>query len=111
MKLGVVGGRHFSDKEYLFKEINLIGLKIDWIVSGGATGADSLAEEYAKAFGIRLKIFKPDFSKLRAYHQRNIQIAEYCDVLIAFPEFKSRGTWDTINEAKKLRKRVIVCQR
>ena len=51
----------------------------------------------------------------KSYHvvnffDRNKQIAEYSDYIVAFiPEgYKSNGTLDTINHAKKLNKKVVI---
>lgn len=45
----VAGGRDFNDKEYLERSLNLLLEELDdvEIVSGHASGADKMAEEYA----------------------------------------------------------------
>lgn len=54
MKLAIVGGRDYDDYERL--EIWADELKPTEIVSGGAKGADALAEEYAKRKGIPITV-------------------------------------------------------
>ena len=65
MNVGIVGSRSFSDYK-LFKEIiKKLNLNIDLIISGGARGADSLAKQYALENNIPIKIFYPDWGKIR----------------------------------------------
>ena len=80
------------------------------IITGGAKGVDSLAEDFARSHGIELVVFKPDYkAHLRgAPIRRNERIAKECDALLAFWDGKSRGTRYTINYAMKLGKRVHV---
>jgi hypothetical protein len=82
------------------------------IVSGGADGADSLAEVYhvEKQFLLEPLIFYPDYKTYGkpAVFIRNSQIANACDYLIAFWDGKSTGTLDTIKKAKKLQKPVKI---
>lgn len=61
-----------------------------------------MAERYAKEHGHKLKIFKAEWNKygLKAGPIRNTKIVEYCDILIAFPSKKGKGTQDSIRKAK-----------
>lgn len=76
------------------------------IVSGGARGVDSLAEEYARENRYVPKIFRPsknttnpkDFSKECKIRDR--QIVDYCDFLIAIWDGESRGTKYTVDYAE-----------
>ena len=60
--------------------------KIDTIVSGGAFGADALAEHYAKWKRLKYKIHRPDWKKYGklAGFIRNKLIINDCDILVAF---------------------------
>jgi hypothetical protein len=105
--IGVVGGREFNDwaltERVLNKAIDRISPDKDiFIVSGGARGADSLAERYADKYQLKKKIFLPDYDKYKkaAPFIRNGTIVEYSDCLIAFWDGNSRGTYDTIKKAK-----------
>lgn len=108
MKVAVIGGRDFKDKELLTKVLNMFLNKGDILVSGGAPGADSLAEGYARKFGFDIKVFLPKRIAKRYFLERNIMIANEADVVIAFPTGFSRGTWHTIDTARKLGRRCVV---
>ena len=108
MKLAIVGSRILPETdENLAKMTELIKRNISGItevVSGGASGADTLAERFAKQEGITFILFEADWEK---YHRaagplRNAKVVSYCDKLIAFyiNESKSRGTKDAVKRAK-----------
>lgn len=102
MKLGVIGSRDFDDYELLKLKLDAIK-DLTEIVSGGARGADKLAEFYGKVNGIKVTIFLPDWSKGKsAGFTRNTQIIEYSDQILAF----WGGTLDSIDKARKLKKNV-----
>lgn len=71
------------------------------IVSGGAPGADSEGEKWAKAHGLPVHRFPANWRTLgiAAGPVRNQQMAEYADALIVFPG--GRGTADMIRRAKQ----------
>lgn len=72
------------------------------LVSGGAKGADSLAEDFAKIQGIPRQIYEADWKKFgkSAGFIRNQSIVNNSDMIIAFWDGHSRGTADTLNKAK-----------
>lgn len=104
MKLAVVGSRSFSDYDLLKEKLDKIHSRktVRLVVSGGAAGADRLAEKWAGENGIEVKVFFPDWQKYgkRAGFLRNEQIIESADVVIAFWDGHSRGTQHSINLAK-----------
>ena len=108
IKVAVVGSRDFD--RYLLLKKTLDSHFIDVIVSGGARGADSLAEEYANENNIPTEIYKPDWNKYgkRAGYIRNKDIVDASDYVIAFWDRQSRGTRSTVNLARKAGKRVII---
>lgn len=112
IRLAVVGTRTFTDYPVLCKALDAVRTKhaVEKIVSGGARGADRLAERYAKENGIPMQIKVPDWKThgKRAGLLRNTDIVNACDVLCAFWDGKSRGTQDSIDKAKKAGKVVIV---
>jgi hypothetical protein len=61
MKVAVIGSRSFQDKKLL--EMELSKIDITELISGGAKGADNLAENYAEANDIPVKIFLPDYAR------------------------------------------------
>jgi hypothetical protein len=107
MKVIVAGGRDFGDQKRFDFEMNRIwknecfsGPCLE-IVSGGATGADSMGEEWAKKNGCPVKLFPADWNThgTAAGPIRNKQMAEYADGLIAFWDRKSKGTKNMIDTA------------
>lgn len=112
MKIAIVGSRTFTD--YLLLERCLSQVMetytIDLIISGGAYGADALAERFAREKGIPTLIFKPDWDKYgkSAGYKRNALIVNEADVVVAFWDGFSRGTKHTVDLAEKLKKPVVV---
>lgn len=107
----VVGSRGFRDYS-LLKE------RLDYylqnqgdeavIVSGGANGADSLAEQYAKERGLPLKVFHADWQThgKGAGYIRNKQMHKYLSKqskrgVVAFWDGKSKGTTHSFDLAKE----------
>lgn len=100
MVIGVIGSRGFNDYELLSKTLKEYNPVL--IVSGGAKGADMLAEKWASENKIETLIFLPDWSKGKSGAAiRNIKIVESSEMLIAFWDGTSKGTKMTINIAKK----------
>lgn len=107
-KFAIIGGRDFDDFEYM-KSI-LDPMKPTMIISGGATGADALAYEYARQRGITFVCHPPseedkkNLGYAAACKRRSLRIVESAEIIIAFPTHSSRGTWHAIGLAKKLKK-------
>ena len=112
MKLAVVGSRGFDNYEMLKAKLDLISEKflISLIISGGAIGADSLAEKWAKENKVPTQIFLPDWRKhgKKAGYLRNIEIVKNADAVIAFWDGTSKGTKLSIDLAKEYKKQLIV---
>lgn len=91
MKIAVIGSRNFADYELLKKTLNEI-TGITKVISGGAKGADSLAEQWAKENQIETVIYKPDWAKYGrgAGVVRNRLIIEDCDHSIWFERSSSQ---------------------
>jgi len=108
MKLAIVGSRNFKSfrKMYLSIQKLMEVSDIELIVSGGAKGADTLAEHFADMYNIPKKIFKPDWNTFgkRAGFLRNKDIVDTADQVIAFWDGKSKGTKSTIDLAKEQNK-------
>ncbi|PEU21331.1 DUF2493 domain-containing protein [Bacillus wiedmannii] len=106
-KVIVAGTRDFTDYEKL--RVTLDGLFIRYemskveIVSGGARGADSLGERYAKEKDCLLQVFPAEWDKFgkSAGYRRNVQMAEYADACVTFWDGKSRGTKHMIDISKR----------
>ena len=111
--LAIVGSRSFNNYTYAKKEIlNIIQnnkIPITKIISGGASGADKIAEIFASKFNIPIEVITPDWSKgKRSGVIRNTDIINKSDYVIAFWDGISKGTLDSINKAKKLNKKLFI---
>ena len=102
--LAVVGSRSFND--YNLLKNTLDKYDINKIISGGAKGADQLAERYAKENGIETLILKPDWKKYprAAGIIRNKDIIGACTEVVAFWDGKSPGTKNSIGLAEEMGK-------
>lgn len=107
-KVAVVGSRTFSNFDLLVKTLleYHASTGIALIVSGGAAGADSMAERFAKENNIPTSIHKPDWKKYgrAAGFIRNKDIIAECDVCFAFWDGSSRGTANDIELCNKMNK-------
>ena len=115
MNVAIVGSRNYTNYDDFkwFVENALQTWDIDdiQVVSGGAQGADAMAEKWARQNNFPIKIFKPDWLKYgkAAGPIRNQQIIEYATHVIAFPSKTGKGTQDSIMRAKKLKRELIIC--
>ena len=103
MKVAIIGSRNFTDKTRFSKEMERVNLKITEVVSGGASGADSLAEDWARSNGIQSRVYLPDWKKFgkSAGFVRNKDIINNSEACIAFWDGASKGTMHSINIAKE----------
>ncbi|QHN71449.1 hypothetical protein [Mollivirus kamchatka] len=111
VSLAVVGSRGFKDEGLINDVLSNVcqEYNVGRIVSGGATGPDTIGASYAQAHDMPILIHRPDWSTGRhAGLVRNSQIVEDADVILAFWDGTSRGTKDTISKARKANKRVII---
>lgn len=118
MKVGIVGTRRLSVAQGLDIEAFIDTLpKGTVIVTGGANGADTVAETYGKSKGFEVKVILPDADALakaytywqvvQVYYDRNKKIVEAVDELHAWPHPNRKGgTENTIKWAGRLRKPV-----
>ena len=127
MKWAIVGSRDYPlpdrVREYIrnlaievVPEDKQVGLRNKpVIVSGGAKGVDSIAEEEAHRLGLPVETYpaawnrQPDGSYDRtAGFKRNQSIVDASDAVVAFWDGVSLGTRDTITRAYKARKPVTI---
>lgn len=97
MRVAIIGSRSVSMDAYGYV-LPYIPKNATEIVSGGAKGADQIAEEYAKQAHLPLKVFFPDYSayRKRAPLQRNLDIVKYSDYVLVLWDGKSRGSANVI---------------
>jgi len=103
MKIGIVGSRTYPYLEIVKKYINTLPQDTT-IISGGAIGVDTEAKNSAKANNLEYIEFLPDKTikghYAQKYYERNKQIVNASDMIVAFTEKESGGTWNTIKYAK-----------
>lgn len=105
----VCGGRNFNDKNLFEETLDRIIPLYDSpeLISGHASGADMLAEEYAQKNNLRITVFKPDWKKYgrAAGPIRNREMIQFAaeeqPVIIAFWNGSSRGTKNMIEQGEK----------
>lgn len=111
MKIAIVGSRKWPFPEQIKEAVKKIAQKFPdaTIVSGGARGVDTWAEQAALEFGLTVEIYPADWSLGRhAGFLRNQQIVDAADRVLAFWAYGSRGTKDTIDKARRAGKRVVI---
>lgn len=100
MRLLVCGGRDYRNSQLLFATLDEINP--DLVITGGATGADQLAQEWAVLRGKPFCVFPAHWGAKgkAAGPVRNLWMAEHAkaDLLVAFPG--GRGTADMIANAQ-----------
>ena len=102
MRVAVVGSRTFSDFALLKSHLDRLD-DVEMIVSGGAKGADSLAELWARQNSIPTQIFRADWRKhgKSAGIIRNREIVANADLIVAFWDGESKGTEYTVEFGRK----------
>lgn len=114
----VVGTRTFNDYNIFSSKMNIaLSLKDPddiIIVSGGATGVDSMAERYAREHYYKFICFPADWSKGKtAGYERNRLMHEYISKhpnrgVLAFWDGKSKGTAHSFGLAKEFNNQLKV---
>ena len=110
MKVIIAGGRDFTNFFVVCNSLINFQKQITEIISGDATGADSLGIQWAQLRDIPVKHFPAhwDIYGNNAGYIRNAEMGEYADALIAFWNGKSRGTKHMIQTMKFRKKPYIV---
>ena len=131
IKIGIVGSRKYTDKrrikDLIFEIKEKYGDGVEIVSGGQKDGADGFAKKYALEFDMSYVEFPPshynhnmhcirprgEYNKpyyVSNYFKRNKQIAEYCDIIVAFitEGEVSRGTQNTIDYAKKEKKLIKI---
>ena len=111
-KYTIVGNRSGWTYEEVKSKLDKHNIEFnDIILSGGANGVDTYAQQYAKEIGCKIVIDYPHMfisSPIR-YFQRNRRIVMDGDELIAFNKKKGRsGTLNSINWARNYNKKITI---
>ena len=104
MRIVVSGGRDITDKKTVEKVLSgEIAVK-DVVITGGCSGVDKIAHDYARRYFADTEVHKADWDKhgKAAGPIRNAKMMEDADLLIAFWDGRSKGTRSAIDEARKL---------
>ena len=112
MRIAIVGSREFPEMDMVREFV--AALPSDAVViSGGARGVDSVAEEAAGTRGLETVIFPAEWDRhgKKAGFLRNKDIVAAADKVVAFWDGKSKGTAHTIRLAQEAGKTVEIHQR
>lgn len=110
MKVIIAGGRDIHNYELVLSAIGESEFQITEVVSGMASGVDTLAIQYATENNLPLKEFHAEWNEYKraAGPIRNREMANYGEALIAIWDGESRGTKNMIEEATKRGLKVYV---
>lgn len=118
-KLAIIGSRTLAPcyEEHVlawlrgYREIG----SVTTIVSGGAIGADAMAERIAQKLGKQMQVFAPDYGRYQrqAPAIRNSEIAKAADACLALvdkPLEASKGTYDCVKKFRKQQKPIFILE-
>ncbi len=106
MKYAIIGSRTCTSPKLVFPVLQRMLRQGDIIISGGAKGADILADEFAKQYNytfIKHPALWEVYGK-SAGPIRNKKIIDECDEVICFWDGKSRGTKNSLGLARQAKK-------
>lgn len=108
MKIAIVGSRNYPNKQDVVRYVKSLPHGT-MIISGGAMGPDTWAEEAALVRGLETMIFKPEWDKWgkSAGFRRNADIVMAADKVVAFTT-GSKGTANTMELARRYGKELEV---
>jgi predicted Rossmann fold nucleotide-binding protein DprA/Smf involved in DNA uptake len=109
MKICVAGSRKIKDKELVLKALSYAP-QMTTLVSGGAEGVDTIAEEIAKEQNIPIERYLPDWHThgKKAGYLRNRTMVDHCDFVIVVWDGNSKGSKHTMDIAIEKGKPVLV---
>ena len=110
MKILIAGSRKFKVLRKVEDWLDHNCNDNDIIISGGATGPDKVAEEYAREYDIPFEIFYPDWDKYgkKAGPLRNEEMVKIANKVVVFWDGESKGSKSTIDFALKYKKSLEV---
>lgn len=108
MKLLIVGSRSITD----FDLSPYVPPTVHTVISGGAGGIDSLAEQYADIHRLSKYILRPhyDLYGRAAPLKRNEQMVDMADAVLVVWDGSSKGAQYTLKYAKKANKPTTLVQ-
>jgi hypothetical protein len=109
--VAIIGSRDYPDLEAVRAYVRSLPADAV-IVSGGARGVDSVAEDEARKRGLQTIIYPPDYAKhgQHAPLVRDAEIVAACERLVAFWDGRSSGTSYKLGLARDAGKAVKLFQ-
>ena len=106
MKLLIIGSRSIKilDKRIDARLCELLEEGVELIISGGARGVDTLAEKFARAHGVPMRVVLPDYGKHPgkvAPLVRDREMVDMADHVLAIWDGSSTGTVYTVKYARE----------
>ena len=113
LKIAIVGSRELGSVDFygaMDRMVEKMVIKPTEVISGGAKGYDTMAARWAKERGIKLNEMRPEYAKYgrAATFIRNRNIVDSADIVVAFWDYKSKGTKYTIDYANNNNKTLII---
>ena len=115
IKIVICGCRNFHGTDVFNEFVDFCLARIQKdnnivILSGHCSGVDSMAEAYANAHGLKVRLYPAEWAKYgkAAGTKRNMQMANDANMVIAFWDGYSKGTKSMIDSAEKLKKPVYL---
>jgi hypothetical protein len=101
MRTIIAGSRGFDDFETMDLTLKQLPFEITVVISGGAKGADALAERWAREHGIPVEQHPADWDLhgKRAGYLRNVEMAQVAEACVVFWDGASKGSKHMINIA------------
>lgn len=105
MRVIVCGGRDFLDRKWAHERLSVVDskLNIEWVIEGGANGADRIGRSWAIINGVHYTTVRADWEQYgkRAGYLRNLEMATKYrpHAVIVMPG--GRGTQMMIDIAKE----------
>ena len=108
--IAVIGSRTFDDYVLMDQVLRKAFKSGDRLVSGGAIGADAMADLWCKQNGYPTRPIQADWNAHGsvAGFERNPRVIQAAHVVIAFWDMKSSGTMDALMLAQVLGKPVQI---
>ena len=108
MKLLIVGSRSIKN----FDLSPYVSTDVDTIISGGAEGIDTLAEQYADLYRLSKYIVRPRYELYGrvAPIKRNEEMVDMADAVLVIWDGCSKGTQYTVKYTKKKNKPIMLVQ-
>lgn len=111
LRVLVCGGRDYQDRTTVYRELDKLHLfhGIAAIITGAADGADSIADDWARKYGVQNHRFPAEWNRYGAaagpIRNKRMLDEAYPDLIVAFPG--GRGTANLMEQARRRGVRVL----